>query len=82
MFSNFLFLFFRKSCPLWDNVKECGTARQVRGHYNTAHKLRLHKHILRICNAHCFYTTTMVAQTRLNVVLYVHCLSSQFAACD
>jgi hypothetical protein len=37
--------------------------------------LRLQIHTLRLCNAHCFSTTTMVARTRLTVTLYVHCLS-------
>ena len=32
-----------------------------------------HKHILRICNAYCLSTATMVARTRLIVTLYVHC---------
>jgi hypothetical protein len=31
-------------------------------------------HSLTICNTHCFSTTKMVARTRLNVTLYVHCL--------
>jgi hypothetical protein len=34
-----------------------------------------HFQFLRICNTYCFSTTTMVARTRLNVTLYVHCLS-------
>jgi len=29
----------------------------------------------RLCNTHCFSTTTVVAWMRLNVMLYVHCLS-------
>jgi hypothetical protein len=41
---------------------------------NTAH---MHcKRTLRICITYCFYTVTMVVQTRLNVTLHVHCLSS------
>jgi len=35
---------------------------------------RLQIHTLRICNAHCFPTTTMVARTRPNVKLHVHWL--------
>jgi hypothetical protein len=35
---------------------------------------------LRLCNTHCFSTATMVARTRLNVTLYVHCLSSFISA--
>jgi len=29
--------------------------------------------ILRICNTYCFSTATIVARTRLNVTLHVHC---------
>jgi len=29
----------------------------------------------KICNIHCFSTATMIARTRLNVTLYVHCFS-------
>jgi hypothetical protein len=34
-----------------------------------------YKHILRICNTSCSSTATMVAQTRLAVTWYVHCLT-------
>jgi hypothetical protein len=27
-----------------------------------------------ICDIHCFSTATMVARTRLNVTLYIHCM--------
>jgi len=33
-----------------------------------------YKHAIRICNIYWFSTATMVAGTRLNVTLYVHCL--------
>ena len=33
------------------------------------------KHTLTICNTYCFSTATMVAWERLNVILYIHCLS-------
>jgi hypothetical protein len=33
------------------------------------------KHILRICNTYWFSSATTIARTRLNVTLYVHCLS-------
>ena len=35
---------------------------------------QVYKHTLRICN-NCFSTAPMVARTRLNVTLYVDCLS-------
>jgi len=34
-----------------------------------------YKYTLRLCNAYCLSTAAMVARTRLNVTLYVHCLS-------
>jgi hypothetical protein len=32
-----------------------------------------YKYTHRLCNTHCFSTATMVARTRLDVTLYVHC---------
>jgi len=37
-----------------------------------------YSHTLRICNNYCFSTATLVAQTRLSVMLYVHCLACLF----
>jgi len=34
-----------------------------------------HTHTLKLCNTRCFYTAAMVARTRLNITLYVHCQS-------
>ena len=34
-----------------------------------------HTHTHMLCNNYCFFTVTMVARARLNVTLYVHCLS-------
>jgi hypothetical protein len=34
-----------------------------------------YRHTLRICNAYCFSTASMVTQTHLNVTLYAHGLS-------
>jgi len=34
-----------------------------------------YKHTHYVCNIFCFPTATMFAQTRLNIMLYVHCLS-------
>jgi len=35
-----------------------------------------YKHTRIICNTYCFSTATVVARTRLNINIYVHCLSS------
>jgi len=40
--------------------------------------IRLPIHTRRLRNTHCFPTATMVAQTRLSVTSYVHCLSCSF----
>jgi len=36
---------------------------------------QVYKHTRRICNTYCFSNATVVARTRPNVRLYVHCLS-------
>jgi len=38
-------------------------------------KKHTHTHTHRLCNTPCFPTATVGARTRLNVTLYVHCLS-------
>jgi hypothetical protein len=35
---------------------------------------------LRICNAYCFSTATIATRTRLNIMLYVHCLYYSLSA--
>ena len=69
--------FFRKSCRLWDNVEKYCRARQATDD-SMAQCMpdnQSYAHTLRICNTYCFPIVTMVARTRLNVMLYVHCLS-------
>jgi hypothetical protein len=51
-------------------------------HTPTSARTRAHAHIhthththTEICNSYCFSTATVVSWTRLNVMLYVHCLS-------
>jgi len=34
-----------------------------------------YRHALRICTSYCFSTSTVVTRTRLNITLYLHCLS-------
>jgi hypothetical protein len=78
MFNNF---FYPKIVPLmrWRG-KIWYNQTGYRWQYNTAHTLCVldnwgYRHTLRICNTYCFYTATMVTRTRLNITLYVHCLS-------
>jgi hypothetical protein len=53
--------------------KYCRAGRALSAGY-----LRLQIHTLRLCKTQCFSTATIVARTRLNITLYVHCLSFFF----
>ena len=74
-----LFLFW-KMCRLWDIVeKYCIAGQATDDNMTHAHCMRdtwscAHTHTLRICYIYYLSTATMVARTRLNVSLYVHCL--------
>jgi hypothetical protein len=71
--------FFRKSYSLWDNVE-----KYCREQQNT-YDCMAHAHFMldnwgykcthRLWNTDCFSIATMVVRMRLNVTLYVHCLS-------
>ena len=39
-----------------------------------------YSHEFRICNTYCFFSATTVARTRLNVTLYLHCVSCLLSA--
>jgi len=74
---------FRKSCCLWDNVEKYCRAGQTTDD-NTAHTHCMldtlgYKHALRMCNTHCFPTTTMVAR-RASMLrhMYSVCLVKTF----
>ena len=72
--------FFRKSCHLRGNVEKYGISWVHRRKYKTAHALCMlgmygYRNTLRMCNTYCFPTKTTVTRTRLNVTLYVPCLS-------
>jgi hypothetical protein len=72
-------IFFWKSCGLWDNVEKFCRAGQATDGDMTHTLFTLYtwgyNHTLRIYNTYCVSTATVVAETRLNVTLYVHCLS-------
>ena len=61
------------------NVEKYYTARQVTDWQYGACVWHggypCYKHTLAVCNAHCFSTATMVARTRRNILIYIHCLS-------
>ena len=64
-------------------MRKCGKIVKSRAGHRWKHGacalhagyLRLHMHKPRLCNSHCFSKATMVVWRRLNVTLYVHCLS-------
>ena len=71
--------FILKSCLLWDNVEKYFRDGQATDD-SMAHTYCMldtqgYRHTLTICNIFCFSTTTVVARTRRNITLYVHCLS-------
>ena len=76
--------FFRKTCRLCDNVEKYGGARQAT-YDNIIRRMRFAcwiikaTHTLRICNTYCSSTATVVTRTRVNITLYVHCLSCWYS---
>jgi hypothetical protein len=72
----------RKSCHLWNNVEKHGTVGQTTDD-NTIRLMHFAcwikgcRHTLRIWNIYCFTKAAMLAQARLGVTLYVHCLSCE-----
>jgi hypothetical protein len=67
-----------KSCCLWDNVENYSTAGRAQ---MTIWRMRISCWMTKVthtptkCNIYCFSTGTIVAQMRLTVTLYLHCLS-------
>jgi hypothetical protein len=69
--THFMFSNIFKPCRYWDKVEKYYRAGHVTGD-NMAHAhcmldTKGCKHTLRICNTHCFSTSTIVARTRLIV---------------
>jgi hypothetical protein len=56
---------------MWKNITELDRPQITIQHMCIA----CYKHILRTWSIYYFFTTTMVAWTSVNVMLYVHCLS-------
>ena len=72
------FFFPLKPCRFWDNMEGPCRAGQAIDE-NVAHARWMlgtlrYKYTPRICNSYFLFIATMVARTRLNVTLYVHCL--------
>ena len=76
--SIYIYIFFRKSFLYeitWKNIVERG-----KPHVRVAHAYCMldtygyKQHTLRLCNTHCFPTTTAVARTRPSVTLHVYWL--------
>ena len=60
---------------MWKNIVERGGLQMAIWLMRIASWIPKATNTLRLCNNHCFSTSTMVARTRLNITLYVHCLS-------
>jgi hypothetical protein len=77
--THFIFNNFFLTRRLWDNAEKYRTVGQAANDYMTHAHCMLDnygfKHTGRICSIYCSSTAKMVAGTRLNVTLYVHCLS-------
>ena len=74
--------FLLKSYRLWDNVGEhCrawqGTDEKTE-HAHCVLDTWGYKQTLRICNKYWFSTATLIKRARLNITLYVHCLTALF----
>jgi len=70
--------FFWKSCRFWDNVEKYYRAGQATDDNMVCAHCMLdtkgYNQTLRIYNTYCFSTATIVAQKRLSVTLYIHCV--------
>jgi hypothetical protein len=70
---------YRKSCGLWDNVEKFGTARQATDD-NIIQRMRFTCWITKATDTHSEYVILtafpqqLITRTRLNIMLYVHCL--------
>ena len=62
---------------MWKNIVERGRPQMTVWHMRIACQTPkvTNTHTLNLGNTHCFPTATMVVRKRLNVTLYVHCLS-------
>ena len=76
----FSYLFFppeyRAVCAIvWKNIIQGGRPQRTIWRMRISCCIPKATNTLRLCNARCFSTTTVVTRTRLMVTLYVHCLS-------
>jgi len=60
---------------MWKNIVELDRPQVTIWRMRTACCITKATYTLTICNTYCFSTATIVARTRLDVTLYVHCLS-------
>jgi len=60
---------------MWENIVELNRPQMTIWHMCTTCWMPEATDSLRICNTYCCSAATVVAQTCLNVTLYIHCLS-------
>jgi len=56
---------------MWKNIVERGRTQMTIWRMRIACWIPKATNTLRLCNNHCFYTTTMATRTRPNITLYV-----------
>jgi len=78
---------YRKSCRVWDNVEKYGTAGQATD--ETTWRMRIACCIPKSTDAHSIFVILVafppqqwLHETRLNVTLYIHCLSYVTPFCE
>jgi hypothetical protein len=64
---------------IWKNTVEPNRPQMTAWRMPTACKINKAANTHTVCNTHCFSTVTMVARTRLIVMLYVHTLPVFFS---
>ena len=60
---------------MWKNIVERGSTQMTMWRMCITCWISKATDTHRLCNTHCFPTTTKAARTHLSVTLYVHCLS-------
>jgi hypothetical protein len=67
--------FFFPKIVLWNTIAGPDRPQMTIWRMHISCRVTKATNTLRICNSYCFSIPTMVERTRLNVTLYVHCLS-------
>ena len=69
------FFLYRALYEMWKNIVQWGRPQMTIWCMRIAYWISKVRHTLTIRNTSCFFTATVLGSTRLNVTLYIHCLS-------